>query len=141
MSMLVYYETNSFFRILKVSHHWSVQLIFKVLLSAFAEVTSSFRSFIVSCCFLIQILSDIASSRNDYLDMFLLFSDSYGFLDSSLFLYLHCSGSAFSDCTEGSGSSILMVFEHFLVFDFPFSQFSTIIFFLFPEVGDFSGNS
>ena len=36
--------------------HWSVQFIFKVLLSAFAEVTSLFKSFI-------SMLSDIASSE------------------------------------------------------------------------------
>ena len=41
--------------------HWSARIIFKVLLSIFAEVTSSFRSFIVSYCSLTQVLSYVAS--------------------------------------------------------------------------------
>lgn len=44
-------------------------------------------------------------------------------------LYLHCSGSASSDCTEGSGWSALVVFDDFLVFYFPLTQFPTIIYF------------
>ena len=52
-----------------------------------------------------------------------VFSDSYGFLDSFLFLYLQCYGSAFCDCTEGSVSSALIVSSS--------SQFSTIVYFSF----------
>ena len=43
------------------------------------------------------------------------------------FLYLHYSGCVCSNCTEDSGSSTLVVFENFLVFQFPFSQFQTKI--------------
>ena len=47
------------------------------------------------------------------------------------FFYLHCSGSACSDCNEGSGSSTLVVSENILVFYCPFFQFPTIIFLSF----------
>ena len=43
------------------------------------------------------------------------------------FLYLPCSGSACSDFTEGFGWSTLVVFENFLVFYFPFSQFPELL--------------
>ena len=36
------------------------------------------------------------------------------------FICLHCSDPAYSDCTEGFGSSTLVDFENFLVFHFPF---------------------
>ena len=53
------------------------------------------------------------------------------------FLYLHCSGSACSDCTEGSGSSTLVIFANFLVLQFPFSQVQILISFnFFPEIGN-----
>ena len=52
-----------------------------------------------------------------------VFSDSHGFLDSFLFLYLQCYGSTFCDCTEGSVSSALIVSSS--------SQFSTIVYFSF----------
>ena len=44
-----------------------------------------------------------------------------------VFLCLHYIDSAYTDCTEGSGSSSIVIFENFLVFCFSFSQAQTII--------------
>ena len=56
----------------------------------------------------------------------------------ALLWYLHCSGSAYSDCTEGARSSTLVVFKHLPVLSF-FSKivFSFFSLFLFPKIGDF----
>ena len=45
--------------------------------------------------------------------------------------FFYCTSSACSDCTEGSGSSTRVVFEKFLAFYFPFSQFPTMISIIF----------
>ena len=49
------------------------------------------------------------------------------------FLYMNCSGFAYSDSTEAFGPSTLAIFENFLVFYFTFT-------FLFTETGYFSCN-
>ena len=52
--------------------------------------------------------------------MVTVFPDRYAYVLVSFLInissYMYCSGSAFSDCNEGSGSSTLLVFENILVF-------------------------
>ena len=108
--------------------HGSVQFIIKA--SSVFERNSSSRSTIVSCCSLIWVLANVASSEvlSRYSTSILRYI-VFGQLPVKYihFFFLHCSGSACSDCTEGSGSSILVVFENFLAFYFSFSPFPTII--------------
>ena len=93
--------------------HWSVQFIIKVL--------SVFELKFYILLNMVPVFPDKPSSWS---------VSWYVFLP-----YLHCSRSACSDCTEGSGSSTPVVSEKFLVFYFPFSQYSTIISsFFFSEI-------
>ena len=63
--MLVYYKANGFVWYYKFLMHWSVQFIIYQGVKCFCGsiLASSCRSFTVSCCFLIWLLSDIASSE------------------------------------------------------------------------------
>ena len=65
LSMLVYYNTNSFFLRSFSLMHWLPGLFSSLIkvLSVQLSITSSFWSFIVSCCSLILLLSNIASSE------------------------------------------------------------------------------
>ena len=61
-SMLVYYNTNSFFLVLKVSHLCTGLFSSLSRFQVFLSITSSFSSFIVSYCSSIWVPSNIASS-------------------------------------------------------------------------------
>ena len=115
-------------------HLFVVQFIIKAL-CAFTEAslikTSSFRCYIFSCYFLIQLFLDIVSSEglsiasHHYIQVqmasFQVMVNTCTQLETSAALDMP------SDCTEGSCSSILVVVDNFLVLQFSLFQVQTII--------------
>ena len=106
---------------------WSVQSI-RLKYKCFCwsvNVSSSFRSFIVSRNYLIWLLSDIVSSEGFSLAWrpIFIFRYRYSFPQRQTCTALVLA----ADCTERSCSTNIVIFDKFLIFHFSFSQFWTII--------------
>ena len=132
------FKTNkpSFCLILKASHalvcsvyHLGINI--NASDEASLNVTSSFRSFIISRNSLIWLLLDIVSSKGFSKHGIQYFFFRYRCCDDQFPGFgecilptsgLHCFVLS-ADCTEGSFSSYIVIFDSFLVFNFLFFNF------------------